>query len=102
MCEKLASQGAQWKRIHLPMQDTQEPWVPSLVQEDPMKKEIATHSSILAWKILWTEEPGRLQSPWGCKELDTTEQLSMHTMHIYKWMRKKDKEKKKCFKIQLV
>ena len=59
-------------------------------------------SSIVAWKILWTEEPGRLQSPWGCKELDTTERLSMHTMHIYKWMRNKDKEKKNCFKIQLV
>ena len=37
---------------------------------------MATHSSILAWKIPWTEEPGRLHSPWvGCKELDTTERL---------------------------
>ena len=33
---------------------------------------MATHSSILAWKIPWTEEPGRLCSPWGCKELDMT------------------------------
>ena len=44
------------------MQETQETWVLSLDQEDPLEKEIATHSSILAWKIPWTEEPGRLQS----------------------------------------
>ena len=36
--------------------------VQSLGREDPLKKEMATHSSILAWKILWMEEPGRLQS----------------------------------------
>ena len=40
----------------------QETWVPSLSQEDPLEKEMATHSSILAWRIPWTEEPGRLQS----------------------------------------
>ena len=40
----------------------QETLVPSLGQEDPLEKEVATHSSILAWKIPWTEEPGRLQS----------------------------------------
>ena len=39
----------------------QETWVQSLGQEDPWKKGMATHSSILAWRILWTEEPGRLQ-----------------------------------------
>ena len=37
-------------------------WVRSLGQEDPLEKEMATHSSILAWKIPWTEEPGGLQS----------------------------------------
>ena len=37
-------------------------WVQSLGQEDPLEKEVATHSSILAWEIPWTEEPGRLQS----------------------------------------
>ena len=37
---------------------------------------MATHSSILAWKIPWTEEPGGLCSPWGCGELDVTERLS--------------------------
>ena len=40
----------------------QETWVPSLGWEDPLEKEMATHSSILAWKIPWMEEPGRLQS----------------------------------------
>ena len=40
----------------------QETWVPSMGQEDPLEKEMATHSSILAWKMPWTEEPGGLQS----------------------------------------
>jgi len=40
----------------------QETWVQSLGQEDPLEKEMATHSSVLAWKISWTEEPGGLQS----------------------------------------
>ena len=41
---------------------TQETWVRSLGQEDPLKKEMTTHSSILAWRIPWTEEPDGLQS----------------------------------------
>ena len=46
------------------MQETQEMWVQSLGQEDPLEKEMATHLSIIAWSIIapWTEEPGRLQS----------------------------------------
>ena len=40
----------------------QEAWVQSLGQEDPLEKELATYSGILAWKIPWTEEPGGLQS----------------------------------------
>ena len=44
--------------------------VRSLGQEDPLEKEMATHSSILAWKIPWTEKPGRLQS-MGSQESDT-------------------------------
>ena len=40
----------------------QKTWVRSLGWEDPLEKEMATHSSVLAWKIPWTEEPGRLQS----------------------------------------
>ena len=43
------------------MQKTQETWICFLGQEDSLEKEVATHSSILAWKIPWTEEPGGLQ-----------------------------------------
>ena len=57
--------------------------VPSLGQEDPLEKGMATHSSILAWRIPWTEEPGGLHSPCGCKELDMSEQL-IHT-HTFKF-----------------
>ena len=49
----------------------QKTWVQSLGQEDPLEKEMAIHSSILAWKIPWTEEPGGLQST-GSQESDTT------------------------------
>ena len=52
------------------MQKTQ---VRSLGWEDPLEKEMATHSSILAWRIPWTEEPGGGYSPCGPKESDTTE-----------------------------
>ena len=44
------------------MQETQEMWVRSLDREDPLEQEMATHSSTLAWKIPWMEEPGRLES----------------------------------------
>ena len=57
-----ASQLVQWSRIHLTMQETQEMGVLSLGWEDPLEEEIATHSSILAWKMPQTEGPGRLQS----------------------------------------
>ena len=54
------------------MQEMQETLILSLDGEDPLEEETATHSSILAWKILWTEEPGGY-SAWGCKKLDTVE-----------------------------
>ena len=54
-----------------------ETWVQSLHQEDPLEKEMATHSSILAWRIPWMEELGGLQS-MGRKESDTTERLHFH------------------------
>ena len=54
----------------------QETWVQPLGWEDPLEKEMAMHSSTLAWKIPWTEEPGSY-SPWGHKESDTTERLSL-------------------------
>ena len=44
------------------IQDTQETWVQSLDQEDPLEKGMATHSGILSWEIPWTEEPGGLQA----------------------------------------
>ena len=47
--------------------------------EDPLEKGMATHSSILAWRIPWTEEPGKY-SPWDHKELDATERLT-HTQY---------------------
>jgi len=54
---------AQWERTHLPMQENlQEMQVQSLGQEDPLEKEMATHSSVLAWRTPRTEEPGGLQS----------------------------------------
>ena len=49
----------------------QETWVQSLGREDTLEKEMATHSSIIAWEIPWTEEPGGLQS-MGLLESDTT------------------------------
>ena len=55
---------------HLPVM--QETWVQSLGWEDPLEKEKATHSTILAWRI-----------PWGRKESDTTEQISLSIIHIY-------------------
>ena len=53
--------------------------VQSLCQEDPLEKGMATHSSILAWRIPWIEEPGRLNSPWGPKESGMTERLTQPT-----------------------
>ena len=47
------------------------------LEEDPLEEEMATHSSILAWRIPWAEEPRGLQEPGVAKESDTTEQLSL-------------------------
>ena len=55
---------------------TWETLVQSLGQEDPLEKAMPTHSSILAWRIPWTEESGGLQAR-GCKDLDTTERLTL-------------------------
>ena len=57
------------------MQETQETWIRSLGWEDPLEKGMATYSSILAWKIPKTEQPGVLQSMGVTKESDTTECL---------------------------
>ena len=60
----------------LPMQETQETWVQSLGQEDPLEEGMATHLSILAWRIPWTEEPHRTLR--GRRESDTTK-------HTQRW-----------------
>ena len=59
-----------------------ETWVRSLGQEDPPEKEMATHSSILAWRILWMEELGGLHST-GRKESDMTEQLPFTSLSSF-------------------
>ena len=53
----------------------QETWLQFLDQEDPLEKGMATHFSILAWKIPWTEDP------WDLKELDMTERLTFTLTH---------------------
>ena len=60
-----------------PLSAMRETWVWSLGLEDPLEKEMATHSGTLGWKILWMKKPGRLQS-MGRKELDTAEQIHFH------------------------
>ena len=57
----------------------QEMWVRSLGQEDPLEEEVTNHSSILAWKFPWTQEPGRLHAVHGVAESDTIE----HSIEIY-------------------
>ena len=57
----------------------QETRVQSLGQEDPLRTVMATHSSILAWRTPWIEEPGRLQS----KDSNITEQLTLSLSHFY-------------------
>ena len=59
------------------MLETQESWVQSLGQEDHLEEGMATHNSVLAWKVPWTEESGGLR-PKGRKESDRTEQLTTH------------------------
>ena len=56
-------------------------WVQSLDREDPLEEEMATHSSILAWKIPWTEGPGGLQS-MVCKDSNTTEYTHVSRMAV--------------------
>ena len=53
---------AEWQRICMPVQEMHEMLVQPLGWEDPLEKEMASHPSILAWDIPWTEEPGELQS----------------------------------------
>ena len=78
------------------MQDT---WVRSLGQRDPLEKDMATHSSVLAWRIPWTEESGG-HSSWGCKELDMTERLTQVFVEalrsIVSWAMSKTRNLRAC------
>ena len=62
-----------------PQPAMQETWVRSLDQEDPLEEEMATHSSILAWRIPWTEEPDRLQSMGSQSRTQLSDFTSLHT-----------------------
>ena len=74
----------------------QETWVRFLGQEDPLEKEMATHFSILAWRIPWTEELGKLKS-MSCKESDMTEQLTLSLFIIvYPLLKFSNKQSAKC------
>ena len=75
-----APQLAQWVKNLPAMQEMQEPNVQSLGWEDILKEGMATHSSILAWKIPQTERPGRLQS-MGCK--DATEHAGIYSTFVW-------------------
>ena len=66
---------AQMVKHPLTMQET---WVRSLGWEDPLEKEMATHSSTLAWEIPWTEEPGRLQSTGSKSRTQLSDFTSLH------------------------
>ena len=58
----------------------QETWVPSLGWEDPLEKGKVTHANIFTWRISWRERSLAGYSPWGPKESDRTEQLSIRTI----------------------
>ena len=76
---------AQWEKNLPAMQETSEIRVQFPGREDPLEEGTATHSSILAWRIPWSEEPAGLQSI-GCKESDTTEATEHRTyemIHIH-------------------
>ena len=67
------------------MQEIQETQVQSLGWEDPLEEAMATHSSVLAWRIPWTEEPGGY-SPWGHRESDMTERsTAQHAIPKRTW-----------------
>ena len=62
----------------------QEIWIWSLAQEDPLEEKMATHSSVLAWRIPWTEEPGGLES-MGLQRVDSTHMKCRHMLSFPPW-----------------
>ena len=80
----------------LPVQETLETWVRSLGGEDPLEEGMATHASVLAWRIAWTEEPGGLQSLGSQRvghDLETTkqqEELRRKGCVSLKWLNRRE------------
>ena len=68
--------GVRGKRTHRPMQEMKETWVQSPGWDNPLEKGMAPHSSILAWRILWTEEPGRLQPIGSQSQTQNTTEMT--------------------------
>ena len=83
MCEGFT--GGTVVRICLPMQETQEMWVRSLGQEDPLEEEMTRKGSILAWEIRWTEEPGGLQSMGSQRAGHNRARTHTHTLLCVRW-----------------
>ena len=79
---KWASQVAQWVKNPPAMLETQVAWVQSLSGEDLLEKNRATHSSILPWRILWTEKPGRLQ-PLGSQSQTDWSDWAQYTVNRF-------------------
>ena len=93
----VASRLPQWQRSCLAMQETEEMWVQSLGWEDPLEKEITTHSSNLAWEIPWAEEVGMLHS-MGLQRLGhdlVTESTHIYFLNYFFWMIEKHEESEK-------
>ena len=74
---------AQWVKNSPSVQETQGTWVQSLGQEDPLEEGMATHSSILAWRIPWLKSLVDY-SPWGHKEWDMTKRFLFTHTHFYR------------------
>ena len=74
----------QWGRNPPAMQETQEMWVRSLGQEDPLEEEMATHSNILAWTIPWTESVGGLQSTGLQRVRQDQAPKKLKSTHVFK------------------
>ena len=83
LTEKLYSSLVTQRLKRLPAM--QETWVRSLGREDPLEKEMATHSSILAWRIPWTEEPGELQSMGSQRVGHNSDFTSQRLFYLFLW-----------------
>ena len=82
----LAFQVTQWVKNPPAMQETQEMWVQSWGWEDPLENGMASHSSLLAWRTPWTEEPGGLQSIGSQRVRQDRSNLSQYsTQHMKCW-----------------